>query len=106
MKSLRIVFVSGILTIAPLALATLPAPKGVLGKVEGALDFCAQTDQQSAEKYQQKKKALVKGASEKELAEARASQEYKDGNQSATDELLNEAKDDVKKSCSAALEAK
>jgi len=46
------------------------------GKVEGILDFCAKADPQSAAKYQEQKKALVKDATEKEVAEARQSQQY------------------------------
>jgi hypothetical protein len=106
MKVFRIACVSAVLTLAPLALATLPAPEGVLGKVEGAFDFCAQADPQSADQYQKKKKEFVKGATDEELAEARASQDYKDGYQSATDEMSKQPKDEAKKTCAAALAGK
>ena len=89
-----------------LALAKLPVPSGVLGKVEGGLDFCAQVDPQSANKYQEKKKAFVQGASAEEVNEARASKEYKDNYQSAADELSKQPKDQAKKSCVAAPEGK
>jgi|SRR5215470_2760882 len=106
MKIFRIACISAVLTVAPLALATLSVPNAVLGKVEGALDYCAQADPKSADKYQEKKKEFVKGATDSELAEARASQDYKDGYQSATDEMSKEPKDEVKKTCAAALEGK
>ena len=106
MRSFRIACVSLALTLAPLALAKLSVPNGVLGRVEGALDFCAQSDPQSADRYQAKKKAFVQGASDEEVAEARASQDYKDGYQSANDELSKEPKNEVKKTCAAALEGK
>ena len=91
------------LAIATVAFAKLSAPSGILGKVEGVFDFCAQADPQSAEKYQEKKKESVKDATAEELAEARASQEYKDAYQSTTDELSKEPKDEVRKSCSSTL---
>lgn len=106
MSIFRIVCVSALLMLASLATAKLAVPNGVLGQTEGALDFCAQADPQSAEKYQEKKKVLVQGASEEELAEARGSEEYKEAYQSATDEMSKEPKAEVKKTCSAALAGK
>ncbi len=89
-----------------LALAKLPVPNDVLGRVEGALDFCAQADPQSAEKYQAKKKDLMQGATAEELADARASQEYKDAHQSTTDEMSKQPKEKAKNTCAAALAGK
>ncbi|HMK22927.1 MAG TPA: hypothetical protein VK466_11380 [Terriglobales bacterium] len=106
MKILHIACVSAVLTLGPLAFATLPVPSGVLGKVEGALDFCASADAKSADKYQEKKKEFAKGATADELADARASQDYKDGYQSANDELSRQSKEEVKKTCAAALAGK
>lgn len=106
MRIFRIVCVSAILMLASLAIAKLAVPNGVLGQTEGALDFCAQADPQSAEKYQEKKKTLVQGASEEELAEARGSDEYKEAYQSATDEMSKQSKAEVKKACAAALAGK
>jgi len=105
MKFFRIGTVLAVLILATAALAKLSLPNGVLGQAEGALDFCAQADPESAEKYQEKKKDLVQGVSAKELAEARASQDYKDGYKTATDEMSKQSKDEVKKTCSAALES-
>ncbi len=104
MKLFRIAVLSAMVALAPLALAKLPVPNGLLGKVEGALDFCAQADPQSAAKYQGKKKAFVQGASDNEVAEARASKEYKEGYDSAGDEMSKQSKDESKKTCAAALE--
>jgi hypothetical protein len=106
MRISRIIGLAAVLLLASLATATLPVPNGVLGKVEGALDFCAQADPQSASKYQEKKKEFVRGATEEELTEARASQEYKDAYQSSTDEMSKEPKDQAKKTCSSALSGK
>jgi len=106
MKISRITGVAAVLLFASLALAKLSVPNGVLGTVEGALDFCAQADPQSAEKYQTKKKEFAQGATDQELAEARDSQEYKDGYKSSTDEMSKHSKDEAKKTCAAALAGK
>lgn len=106
MKIYRVLFLGAALVTAPFALAKLPVPNGVLGKIEGALDFCSQADAQSADKYQGKKKAFVQGASDEEVAEARASKEYKENYDAANDEMGKQPKDQAKKTCAAALEAK
>jgi hypothetical protein len=106
MKTFRILCLSAFIMLPLLALAKLPVPNEVLGKVEGALDFCAQADPESGSKYQERKKVFVEGASDKEVAEARASKEYKENYKSATDELSQESKDEVKKTCATALAGK
>ena len=106
MRIFRITGIAAILMIASLANAKLPVPHGILGRVEGALDFCAQADAQSAAKYQEKKKEFSQGATDGELEEARDSQDYKDAYQSATDEMSKQSKDEAKKTCSAALAGK
>jgi hypothetical protein len=106
MKGFRIVCLSAVLALAPLALAKLALPNDAFGRIEGSLDFCAQVDPDSAAKYQEHKKILVQGASDQEVAEARASKEYKDGYAAADDELGKQPKDRVKKTCAAALETK
>ncbi len=106
MRIPRIACISAVLILAPLVLAKLPVPNEILGKVEGALDFCAQANPQSADKYRAKKKVFVQGATDEELGEARVSQGYKDGHQSATEEMSKQPKDEAKKSCAAALAGK
>jgi hypothetical protein len=106
MKICRLGFMSAILMLAPLGVAKLALPNALFGQIEGSLDFCSQADPNSAEKYQEKKKTLVEGASEQEVADARASKEYKDGYEQATGELSKKNKDEVVKSCSSALEAR
>ena len=106
MKIIRIVCFSAILVVTPLALAKLSVPKEVLGRVEGALDFCSQADPQSADKYQEKKKALVQEASDQEVAEARASKEYKENYDAATEEMGKQPKEQAKKTCAAVLAGK
>jgi hypothetical protein len=106
MKIFRIVCLSAALATSSIALAKLSLPNGVLGQVEAALDSCAKANPQSAAKYEEKKKALVQGASEQEVAQARASQEYKEGYEAASQEMAKQSPDETKKMCSAALEQK
>src|SRR5207302_2994799 len=68
MKLLRILCAGAAILIPQLVLAKLPFSNETFGKVEGILDFCAKADPQSAPKYQEQKKALVKDATEKEVA--------------------------------------
>jgi hypothetical protein len=93
------------LVITPLALAKLPFSNEAFGKVEGTLDFCAQTDTASAPKYQERKKILVKDLPEKEVAEARASQEYLDAHQEMTTELEKLPKEKVVEACTTYLKS-
>jgi hypothetical protein len=106
MKSLGIVCLSVALVLPPLVLAKLALPNDALGRVEGALDFCARTNPHSASKYEEKKKELLQGASDQEVAEARASKEYKAGYDAGTDQIAKQSQDQVKKMCAAALESK
>lgn len=104
MKILRIVCVTAAILFPQLMLAKLPFPNDTFGKLEGILDFCAKADPQSASKYQAQKKTLVKDATEKEVAEARQSQEYKDAYDAVSTELGKEPKDKVAETCAASLE--
>lgn len=93
-------------TLPQLALPELPLSNDVFGKIEGAPDVCTQVNPQSAAKYQEVKKVLVQGASEREVAEARASREYKEAYDLTTDEMSKQPKDQAAKTCTAALETK
>jgi hypothetical protein len=106
MKIVRVVCLSASLVLSSLAFAKLALPNDVLGRVEGGLDACAKADPQSASKYMEKKKELAEGASEQELAEARASADYKQGYAAGSEEIAKQPKDQAKKACSSALEGK
>jgi hypothetical protein len=106
MKIRRILWLGAAIVIPQLALAKLPMPNDAFGKIEGTLDFCAQVDSKSAEKYQEQKKVLVRDVPEKEVAEARESPEYKDAYTWITDELAKQPKDKAVKACAASLEGK
>ena len=104
MKMLRILCIGAAVLIPQLVLAKLPFSNETFGKVEGILDFCAKADPQSAPKYQEQKKALVRDVPEKEVAEARQSQEYKGAYDAVGAELGNEPKEKVAEACTASLE--
>lgn len=105
MKIYRTVCLTAALAISSLALAKMPYNNDAFGKLEGTLDFCAQTDAQSAPKYQKRKKALVRDASEQELAEARASREYRDAYDSTSSVLAKAPKENVVEVCTALLKS-
>jgi hypothetical protein len=106
MKIYKVMCLGAALAIAPLALAKLPFTNDAFGKVEGTLDFCAQVDPHAAPKYQERKKALVEGVPEKEVEEARETQEYKDAYDWVTDELDESPKEHAADACSAFLQGK
>ena len=106
MKIHRILCLGAALVVPQLALAKLPLPNDAFGKIEGTLDFCAQADSQAASKYQERKKVLVGDATEKEVAEARQTQEYKDGYQEISAQLAKVPKEKAVKACTAYLEGK
>jgi hypothetical protein len=99
----RILCLGAALVIPQLALAKLPFTNDALGKVEGTLDFCAQADPPAAPKYKEQKKGLVKGVSEKEVTEARRTQEYKDAYDWMAAELAKVPKDRTVQACTAYL---
>src|SRR5215472_18110338 len=103
MKILSIVCLTVVVVIPRLSFAKLPFENSIFGKVEGTLDFCSQVDPPSAAKYGAKKKALVEGLPEKEVADARETKEYKDGYGDAKTQLGKESKDDVLSTCKATL---
>src|ERR1700756_5276247 len=74
MKTHRILCLAAVLVLPQLGMAKLP-PSSALAQVEGTLDFCAKNDPQSAGKYEERKKLLVQGEPEKDVAEARQTPE-------------------------------
>jgi len=106
MKMNRLASFAAAVLISQFALAKVPYTNEQFGKLEGTLDFCAQADAPSAEKYQARKKQLAKDATESELAEARDSEDYKKGYGWISEELSKASKEDVMKACKAAPNAK
>ncbi|HWX91868.1 MAG TPA: hypothetical protein VNY29_04475 [Terriglobales bacterium] len=105
MKLHHIVCLSALLALPNLALAKLP-PNSALGQVEGTLDFWAQIDPLSAAKDHQFKKVLLQGEPEKDVAEARASSEYKSAYNAIGEALGQAPKDKAIKACTSLVEGK
>ncbi|HKV82577.1 MAG TPA: hypothetical protein VJP02_30795 [Candidatus Sulfotelmatobacter sp.] len=89
-----------------LAQGKLALPNETFGRIEASFDVCLQVDSKSASKYQEAKKALTQGATDEEVAKARASKEYKTGYSETSDEMSKQPPADVAKTCAAALEGK
>jgi len=106
MKIHRIICLAGVIAIGQLALAKLPFSNDTFGRIEGTLDFCAQAHPEAAPQYQERKKAMVGDAPEKEVAEARGTQEYKDTYQGISAQLAKVPKDRAVAACKAFLEGK
>ena len=106
MKICRIVCLTAALTLPQLTLAELPFSRDAFGKIEGTFDFCASVDPQSAPKYEAGKKAMVRDVPEKELEEARKTQEYRDAYDSISDELSKVPKEKALKACTDFLQGK
>jgi hypothetical protein len=105
MKIFRISCLSVVLALPTLALAKLPLPNEIFGRIESSLDYCAQVDSKSAPKYQERKKVLVRGVSDQEVSEARASKEYQEAYDQVNADLAKEPKDQTAKACAASLES-
>ena len=105
MKITTVICLGVAIAIPELALAKLPFDNSMFGKVEATLDVCSQADPSSASKYEAKKKELVEGVPEQEIAEARDTKEYKDGYEEAKTQLGKESKEDVLSGCKAVLQS-
>jgi hypothetical protein len=103
MRVPRILCLGAALLLPTLLLAKLPFSNDAFGRLEATLDSCTQADPANAPKYQERKKALVKDVPEKEVAEARASQEYRDAYDATTTEIGKQPKDKVVEACTASV---
>jgi len=106
MKIHRLVLVCAAIMIPQLGNAKLPFTNDIFGKLEGTLDFCAKADPESAPKYRELAKLLVKDVPDKELTEARMTSEYKDSYEGIDTELAKVPKDQAIKACKTSLETK
>jgi len=106
MKLHRIICLIVAAALPQLASASMPLPNQAFGTIEGILDFCAQVDSPQASQYQERKKQIVQGATEEEVTEARATQEYKDAYQSTGEELGKVPASQAVSSCKAYLQGK
>ena len=106
MQTHRIALLLAALVVPRLALAELPFPNDTFGRMEGTIDFCARVDSQSAAKYQEAKKGLVRDVPEREVIEARRTKKYNDAYEGITAGLDKAAKDQAIAACKAYLEGK
>jgi hypothetical protein len=104
MKKFGFLALGAALALPLVAYGKMPLPNGIFGKVEANLDVCSEVDSKSAAKYQEAKKKLTQDATEDEIKAARDSQEYRDGYSETKQELENEPKAEVAKSCAAAVD--
>jgi hypothetical protein len=104
MKKFGFLALGAALALPLVAYGKMPLPNGIFGKVEANLDVCSEVDSKSAAKYQEAKKKLTQDATEDEIKAARDSQEYRDGYNETKQELENEPKAEVAKSCAAAVD--
>ena len=89
------------LTLADEPTVTAPA----LGMTEATLEFCAQVDPQSADRYQEQIKSMVKGVPEKTVAEIRNSDAYLQAHHSVTEKIAKIPRQDVARNCEESLVA-
>ena len=92
--------------LSQLALAdepTISAP--ALGITEATLDFCAQADPKSADKYWQQAKALLQGVPQKTAAEIRNSNEYRQAYDSTAEMIGKGSHQDALRACQDSLVA-
>jgi hypothetical protein len=107
MKMSRVVCLGMAFGFATLAVAEKPPDsKQGLGQVEAILDYCAKVNPQAATKYKEHKKLLVGDTPDKDVAEIRKSDEYKQAYESVSGELSQASKDEAVKACTEFLPKK
>jgi hypothetical protein len=106
MRIQRFLLLGAALVIPQLGGAQLPIPNQAFAKFEGVLDFCTKANPTDSGKYEKLKKELVKDASEKDVSEARKTQEYKDAYEQAKSEFTKMTKEKAIAACSASSDNK
>jgi chromosome condensin MukBEF ATPase and DNA-binding subunit MukB len=106
MKIYHTLCLGAVIALTQSALAELPISNDTLGQSESTLDFCAKVNPKSAAKYQEREKALVGNATDKDLADARNSKEYKDSYTLVKTTLGKLPKGEAAKICTSLLEGK
>ena len=106
MKTSRMLCLCAAIALPQFALAAEPAlNKKSLGQVEGIVDFCAQANPQTAKSKGTAAPSVFK-ASQKDLEDARKSDEYKEAYDAITAALTELPKEQVSEACSAAVAPK
>ncbi len=106
MKTCRMFCLCAAIALPQFALAAEPSlNKKSLGQVEGIVDFCAKVNPQIAKSKGTAAPSVGK-ASQKDLDEARKSDEYKEAYDSITETLNQIPADRASETCAAALPTK
>jgi hypothetical protein len=96
---------AAIIALPNVALAADPVPANALGMIEATVNYCAAADAKSADQYKEFGKAVVREMTEKQLADARKSAEYKESYENITTELKKIPAEKAVESCHAALQS-
>lgn len=104
MRAYYIHFATAIL-LSGVAIAKMRLSSDEFGRAEAMYDFCVHADSKSASKYQERKGALVRGAQEKDIADARKTQEYRTSYSNMSASLGELSDDQARQTCTAVLRA-
>jgi len=100
MRIVRILSLGAAIILPQLALAELPFGPEMLARLDGATDMCAKEKPEVAQKLKDQSKLLFKDVSDKELEDARSSDDYKAARKTVDAELAKLKKEEAAKSCS------
>jgi hypothetical protein len=98
LRFLSLVCLYATLAAAQLFAAELPPP-AALGQMESLLGSCSKANPQSAPDYKKQREWLLQGVSDKDLAEIRASDEYKGAYKEISDRFEKASKAEAAKTC-------
>src|ERR1700674_1275429 len=106
MSFFRTLCIAALISAAPQLTPAAPAvaPK-TIGHIEAVVNFCSRIDSESADKYKELGKQVVRDMSEKELADARNTDEYKESYEAIITELEKAPADKATKGCRSMLKA-
>lgn len=91
--------------LAPVAHAELQLSAAALGQLEAVVEHCGRVNAASAEGYKSFAKGLMGNATDKELAEARESAEYRAAYAAASEQIGKLSKEESDKACAEGLPA-
>lgn len=97
-RILSLVCLSTALAVPQVFAAELPPP-AALGQIESLLDSCSKASPESAPDYKKQREHLVQDVPDKDLAELRASDEYKGAYKEISDRFEKASKADAEKAC-------
>jgi hypothetical protein len=103
MKIRRLLLLGTAVSVPQLGGAQLPIPNEAFAKIESVLDFCIKADPKDSDKYEKLREGLMKDSAEKDMLEARESQEYKDAYQQEKGEFTKMPKEKAIEACSASI---